>query len=631
MRRKKVNFVQLRTEVTMPASSSTSPNAAAPQNPTPAYAARLDACRREAATLQRRNLWLGYLRLLWVIVAAALAWSIFARHRLPPPVLLLPFLAFAVTARLHARVLAAAARSQRAVSWYEHGLARVEGRWAGLQPRTVPPTAGESLYAADLDLFGPGSLFELLCTARTSLGEDTLAAWLLHPANAEEVLARQAAVAELRDRLTLREAMASADGPASFRLNPAALAAWGEAQTSAVPGLFRWLAPLLALLTLAAAVRWAMGHGPVLFSAALLVNGSITFALQGRFNSIFEKAEQGARPLRLLAGLFALLEAEPFSSDRLRSSQALLLAGGTPANGMETTGTPASQAMLGMARLAGAVEQRSNFVARLLDFGLLYSVHLALLLQRWRGVHGGRLRGWLGSFGEIEAMIALSAYHFEHPEDRFPQLTSEAAFHARGLGHPLLPDDRCVRNDLSLDSERRLIVVSGSNMSGKSTLLRSTGIACVMAMAGAPVRAHALRLGPLGIGASIQVQDSLQGGRSRFYAEILRLRAVCELARQHPPALFLLDELLAGTNSQDRLEGATGILETLLRSGAIGLLSTHDLALTKLGAETQAIVHNAHFEDRIEGDGLHFDYTLRDGVITRNNGLDLMRLIGLEV
>ena len=615
----------------MSESLSTSPNTAAPQSPTPAYAARLDECRRETATLQRQHLWLGYLRLLWVIVAAVLAWSIFAHHRLSPAVLLLPFFAFAVTARLHARVLAAAARSQCAVNWYEHGLARLEGRWAGLQPRTVPPAAGESLYAADLDLFGPGSLFELLCTTRTSLGEDTLAAWLLHPATADEVLARQAAVAELRDRLTLREAMASADGPASFRLNPAALAAWGEAHTAAIPELFRWLAPLLALLTLAAAVRWAMGHGPVLFSAALLVNGSITFALQSRFKPLFEEAEQGARPLRLLAGLFSLLEAEPFNSDKLRSTQALLAVGGTSTAGPPATGTAASKAMLGMARLAGAVEQRSNFVARLLDFGLLYSVHLGLLLQRWRDAYGGHLREWLRSFGEIEALIALSAYHFEHPEDRFPELTSEAAFHARGLGHPLLPDDRCVRNDLSLDGERRLIVVSGSNMSGKSTLLRSTGIACVMAMAGAPVRAHALRLGPLGIGASIQVQDSLQGGRSRFYAEILRLRAVCELARQNPPTLFLLDELLAGTNSQDRLEGATGVLQTLLRSGAIGLLSTHDLALTKLGTEMQAMVHNAHFEDRIEGDGLHFDYTLREGVITRNNGLDLMRLIGLEV
>ncbi len=585
------------------------------------YGSRLEQRRQLARTLQRQNLLLGYLRLLWAVALVVLLWYVFGRHAVRWPWLLLPCLGFGLTARRHTGVLAAALQAKRAITWYELGLARLEDRWSGLQPRQTPEAARDSLYAGDLDLFGPGSLFELLCTTRTGLGESTLADWLLQPASREGVIARQTAVRELRDRLDLRESMASASGPATFSLDPQALAMWGEATFLPIPTLFRWLGPVLTLLTVAAAVWWAAGHSPALFSAALLVNGTVTFSLRSRFQPLFETAEQVARPLQLLGGLFAALEHEKLDAPLLRSCQETF----------QANGVSASKAVRRLASLAGAIEQRANLFARLLDFGVLYSVQLALVVQSWREIHGKQLRSWFRALGETEALLALSAYHFEHPDDPFPEVASDTIFRARGLGHPLLPRSQCVRNDVALDGGTQLLIVSGSNMSGKSTLLRATGVACVMAMAGAPVRAHDLQLGPLRVAASIQVQDSLQGGRSRFYAEILRLRAVCELARTEPPVLFLLDELLSGTNSHDRLAGATGVVATLLEAGALGLLSTHDLALTQLGADLQARVRNAHFEDRIAEGGLSFDYTLREGIITRSNGLDLMRLIGLKV
>lgn len=590
-------------------------------SPASTYQARLEQRRQLAGTLQRQNLLLGYLRLLWALALVILLWYVFGRHTVHWPWLLLPCLGFGVTARRHTRVLAAALGAKRAVAWYELGLARLEDRWSGLQPRKTPAAANESLYAADLDLFGPGSLFELLCTTRTSLGESTLADWLLQPASRAGVLARQTAIREFRDRLDLRESMASASGPASFSLDPQALAEWGETAASPIPRLFRWLGPVMTLVVLAAAGWWAAGHSPALFAAALLVNGTLTFSLQSRLKAIFEKAEQAALPLQLLAEVFAILEREEFEAPLLRSSQDLLRA----------NDITASKAVRRLAGLAGAMEQRANFIARLLDFGALYSLQLALVVQNWRQVNGKQLRSWFHALGEIEALLSFSAYHFEHPNDPFPGITTDTVLQARGLGHPLLPQAQCVENDVSLDTSTQLLIVSGSNMSGKSTLLRATGVACVMAMAGAPVRAHALQLGPLRVAASIQVQDSLQGGRSRFYAEILRLRAVCELARTEPPVLFLLDELLSGTNSQDRLAGATGVLKMLVEAGALGILSTHDLALTQLGADLQTKMRNAHFEDRIAGGGLSFDYKLREGIITRSNGLDLMRLIGLNV
>ena len=591
------------------------------ESPAASYRERLHQRQQRADTLQRQNLFLSYLRLFWALLLAVLLWYIFGRHALPWPWLLLPCFGFGITARLHTRVIAEASQIRRALAWYELGLARIEDRWPGLQPRPAPSAAQESLYAADLDLFGPGSLFELLCSTRTSLGETTLGHWLLDSPGRDEVLARQAAVRELCDQLNLRESIASASGPANFTLDVQALAAWGEERITPIPNLFRWLGPALTLVTVAAAAWWAVGHSAVLFSAALLVNGTLTFALQSRFKPLFATVEQVARPLQLLAGAFATLESEQFQASLLCSAQSTL----------KIDGSLASEATRSLARFAGAVEQRANLLVKLLDFGGLYSVQLALRVQSWRELHGRQLRSWLHAFGDLEALLALSAYHFEHPADTFPGIVHEAVFEARDLGHPLLPLPQCVRNDVTLNHGTQLLIISGSNMSGKSTLLRATGVACVMAMAGAPVRAQHLQLGTLRVAASIQVQDSLQGGRSRFYAEILRLRAVCELARREPPVLFLLDELLAGTNSHDRLAGATGVVETLLEAGALGMLSTHDLALTELGPELQARVHNVHFEDHIEAGGLRFDYTLREGIITRSNGLDLMRLIGLDV
>jgi len=196
------------------------------------------------------------------------------------------------------------------------------------------------------------------------------------------------------------------------------------------------------------------------------------------------------------------------------------------------------------------------------------------------------------------------------------------------MGHPLLPDDRCVRNSVTLAAPLRLLIVSGSNMSGKSTLLRTVGVNTVLALAGAPVRAKRLTLSHLALGASIRSTDSLEEGQSRFMAEILRLKQVLELP---PPALFLLDELLHGTNSHDRALGSQGLIRALLDRGAIGLVTTHDLSLATVADQLAPAAANVHFEDRLEDGRLVFDYRVRPGIVARSNALDLMRAVGLNV
>jgi DNA mismatch repair ATPase MutS len=262
----------------------------------------------------------------------------------------------------------------------------------------------------------------------------------------------------------------------------------------------------------------------------------------------------------------------------------------------------------------------------------MWTIQIAMAIEAWRAENGALIPGWLDAVSEIEALSSLANYAWEHPGDPLPAFAEGAVFDAEDLGHPLLADlpekARCVRNSVALVAPRQLLVVSGSNMSGKSTLLRSVGVNVVLALAGAPVRARKLTISHLSLGASIRTMDSLEEGHSRFMAEILRLKQVLELP---PPALFLLDELLHGTNSHDRAIGAEGLILALLKRGAIGLATTHDLSLARVADELAPAAENVHFEDRLEDGRLVFDYRMRPGVVSRSNALDLMRAVGLDV
>jgi len=230
------------------------------------------------------------------------------------------------------------------------------------------------------------------------------------------------------------------------------------------------------------------------------------------------------------------------------------------------------------------------------------------------------------------ALSSLSAYRYEHPGDTWPEIVEGAAqFEAKTIAHPLIAAARATPNDVWLTNDTRLLVVSGSNMSGKSTLLRTVGVNAVLAQAGAPVRSVDLRLTPLAIGATLRIQDSLQEGRSRFYAEITRIRELADVSNGPVPLLFLLDELFQGTNSHDRLVGAAGLLRSLIDRGGIGLITTHDLALTAIADDLSPRAANVHFEDRFEGGEIRFDYRLKPGPVTRSNAIALMRAVGLDI
>jgi DNA mismatch repair ATPase MutS len=263
---------------------------------------------------------------------------------------------------------------------------------------------------------------------------------------------------------------------------------------------------------------------------------------------------------------------------------------------------------------------------------VFYRLQFVLAAESWRRRFGPSLRVWLDTVGELEALAALGGYTYEHPADVFPEFVeSTPCFEAQGLAHPLLPQNRSIANDLRLGPDLQLIMVSGPNMAGKSTFLRGIGVNAVLAQCGAPVRAASLKLSPLQVTASICVLDSLEGGVSRFYAEIRRLKQIMDLTNGAVPVLFLLDELLSGTNSHDRLIGTRSFVTKLVERGAVGLVSTHDLALTAIPQEIGSKASNGHFKDHVKEGQLCFDYKLYPGIVQTSNALVLMRSIGLEV
>jgi DNA mismatch repair ATPase MutS len=294
---------------------------------------------------------------------------------------------------------------------------------------------------------------------------------------------------------------------------------------------------------------------------------------------------------------------------------------------------PASLAIARLERLAQLLDARRNQLFAPIGAALLFTTQVAFAVDAWRARHGPALRRWIEAVGELEALASLAGQAYEQPADAWPELVAEGGpgFAAQGAGHPLLAASRCVRNDVRLDETQRVLVVSGSNMSGKSTLLRSVGTNAVLALAGAPVRATALALRPVAVGASIRLNDSLQEGHSRFYAEIRRLRQIVDLTGGPLPVLFLLDEVLHGTNSHDRRIGAEAVVRSLVARGAIGLVTTHDLALARLAEAPELHAANVHFEDELVDGEMRFDYRMRPGVVTRSNAIELMRAVGLEV
>lgn len=584
---------------------------------------RRDACVAEAAALRDRELLLSRGRLAAVIAGFATFWIAYDTGWFPAPSAVLFIAVFGGLVVAHDRTIRRRKRAERAASYHEASVARFENRWPGTGADGARYRVGDHPYGEDLDIFGHGSVFELISRARTRAGEQRLADWLLTPAPAASVRERQVAVRELARRLDLREEMAVIGEDLGIGLEPDALVRWAQTPITLGSLAMRITALALVAASLATGALWAIGAtSPVPFLLALLLEGVFAMTVRERVHRVLADVQRPTRDLRLLAEALARLESEAFESPSLRRLRAAL----------DADGEPPSVRIDRLRRRVDLLDARKNELFAPIAAALLWGTHCAFAIEAWRQADGASVPQWVDTIAEMEALLSLGAYAYEHTDHVFPDVdAAPPTFAAEALGHPLLPHDGCVANDVRLDASRRVLLISGSNMSGKSTLLRAVGLAAVLAQAGAPVRCARLRLSPLSVGASLRIVDSLQTGTSHFYAEVKRLRSIVDLTAGDVPLLFLLDEILHGTNSHDRRIGAEAVVRELVRRGAIGLVTTHDLALAAIGDDPELQGENVHFEDQLVDGVMSFDYRMRPGVVQRSNALELMRSVGLEV
>jgi hypothetical protein len=592
-------------------------------SPVEEYRTRLKRWSERLARAQRQYNQFGNARLATGIAAVAVVGFSIGVSWISAWWLIAPLAIFVGLAIALSRLDAEREAATRGVAYYERAIGRIEDRWIGTGSQGERFRDSKHVYADDLDLFGRGSLFELLSTARTGAGERTLAEWLLAPGERAEVEARQAAVGELAPRIDLREEIALMGEDVRAAVDARGLAMWG---TAPAVKFFRGARVVAFVLACAAVVTlvgfFAQRFVLAPFLCVVLAEMIFSFTIRPRVGQVAEAVSAPAHDLRMLALLLERLEGEQFTSARLKRL----------AEEMQVEGRKASQRIKRLTRLIELMDSSENMFFRPLAAMLLWNAQFAMALEAWRSVCGPHVGKWIAAVGEFEALCSLSAYAFERPDATFPRLEMEGPlFDAETLRHPLIPAAVAVANDVRLGRKERLWIVSGSNMSGKSTLMRAVGLNAVLAWAGAPVACAKLSISPLAIGASMSTHDSLADNRSRFYAEISRLRDVVELARTGHPTLFLLDELLSGTNSHDRRIGAEAVVRGMVERGAIGLVSTHDLALAEIASTLDGRAANVHFEDHLEGGEIRFDYRLRQGVVTRSNALELMRAVGLDV
>ncbi|MEO7109646.1 MAG: DNA mismatch repair protein MutS [Polyangiaceae bacterium] len=595
-----------------------------PTNARAHYEEGVKARTLDTEACEKKSRLIGSVRLALVVIAigslGAVAWAHLAKNGPAWIVLTLSVALFAVLVVVHGRVIREKERAAAALRFHERGLARLNGTWKDLPFATEINAAPNHPFAGDLDLFGKGSLYHYIDRTETRFGRTHLASWLRGGVGnfPDNVQARQASVKELTNRLDFREKLFALGALlGDEKPDPVPMIAWAEGGVPLnAPSFMPILTLLLPTLTvLSIAFHSSLPRG--VWVGMVIIQLVTVAPLRKQIRLVLQAASSREGALTAYGEMLQLIEQEPFESE-LTASLREKVKGATVAMGE-------------LRRILAFVDARHNEVFRLfISPVLLWEPNGAFALERWRKKHGKRVRAWLEALGEIEALASLAALAFDEPDFAFPTFANAPRFNAKKLGHPLIAHDRRVANDVALGDPNPLaLIVTGSNMSGKSTLLRAIGVNAALALSGGPVCAEALEIGDCRVATSMRISDSLEGGISHFYAELQKLKLVIDLARGAKPVLFLLDEILHGTNTRERLIGARAVARELVAAGAIGAISTHDLAIGDLEEELGARVKNVHFEEQVENDTMTFDYKLREGVVQSSNALRLMKIVGL--
>jgi hypothetical protein len=595
---------------------------------TAAYTLRRNQALQTLEVLDRRGARLANLRTLAFLTFVTVV-SLVVFEKLPRLALAAAFASFAAyiaLAIIHAKVIGQEAREKVRRALNERGLARLHGGWHQFPESGAALLPDGHLYATDLDVLGQGSLFQRIDDTGTKAGEAQLANWLLAAAPTTlEIRERQGAVRELSQLLDFRQSLVTeARLAGQDKADPTRFIAWTEASSFLTHIRWAWFAAhVLPAFTLGAGFASAFFDTPALpFWVGVLVQLSVVQLTKTPINRMWAALSSGEQGFVRFEETFAAIDRQAFTHPRLLALK----------RGELTPGPSVSQRLAKFGRLMGFAELKtSGQMHPIINVLTLWDLHVLFRVERWRAEYGKGVRSWFDSLAQLEALSAFAGYTFERPDDVFPELHDDGfVLDATGLGHPLL--DAPVRNDVSLSGPGVALIITGSNMSGKTTLMRTMGLSTVMALAGLPITAKTFKVGRTQLLTSMRVKDSLEQGVSYFYAEVQRIKLLLDTARAHRDAcLFLLDELFMGTNARERTLASKHLMRELLSLGAAGAVTTHDLALCELAEELPGKTRNVHFRDLIVDGQMTFDYTLRPGIVTTTNALEVLKRAGVVV
>ncbi len=606
-------------------------------NPETTFLHRQQQFTQAEQAAQRQHNQLAFWRLVWFAGSAVAVWllSRLDEQLAAAGVLVIGIVGFLILLKRHQNV-----RHQRDLN---HQLVFInQDEAARLKRQYLRPETGEQYaspthhYSGDLDVFGKHSLFRLLNRTHTYPGQQRLAKWLRAPSAPDSIRLRQQAVADLKPLIDWRQQTeALAYVAETVGQSPDKLVKWATAEIIPLPAFLTGIRFMLPAITLGLFVSWLLGYVPgnaVL--AGLAIQGLVLSQTAAQARDISEQTIDISSALRAYQSLFRQAEELKGEAVRLRAIRKALI----------VDDHLASQAIGQLGRLSEGLNYRRNpYFYLLFGIATLWDIHYLVRLERWRKQYGADLNLWFDALGELEALNSLAGFAYAHPTYVTPDIVDdELILNFTSASHPLLPPDRSVANSLNLSSSGQTVLITGSNMSGKSTFLRTVGANIVLALTGAVVSAERFWCSPVRIFTSMRTQDSLEESTSSFYAELKRLQTLINLTKQpvdvvqgqqlpdRLPVLYFLDEILKGTNSADRHRGAEALIRQLHQTTASGFVSTHDLELGQL-TDTDNFVRNFHFQSDLLNGELVFDYKLRAGICKSFNASQLMRAIGIEM
>ncbi|NYF81240.1 MutS-related protein [Granulicella arctica] len=579
----------------------------------------------EATTVASRARYLRILLLILGAVTVVLVVDAF-QGTISSRFILLPFLAIGVVLKLYLRIRRQRDLLVRLIGLYDRALARIDGSQLQSGHTGEDFRTETHLYDRDLTILGLDSLFGMLATVRTGIGQRGLAHDLLHPPSREQMFLRRQAIQELTPRNDLREQIHLLGVNQFQQVAATFFDDWLDDPPPVFHPAIRYLLFITSALLLALLIAglWHLSPWPTVLPnllAVLAVQSAIAMYLRSRILSILKTASGLSNQMEMFRDGLSLLQSTTFVSPKLIALQQLSR---EPSN--------AVSALKKIQNQFAVVDQRDKGgVSLAISLLVCAGTHAAISIANWKRRYAAPMKQWLTAWAEFESLNALATYAYEHPENIYPEIlpTGTAIFEATALAHPLLGAE-AIANDIALNATQGLYLISGSNMAGKSTLLRAIGLNAVLSATGAPIRATSARITPLVIGASLALTDSLAEGKSKFLAEVERLHAILQLTDNPTPVLFLIDEIFSGTNSLDRRIAAEAIARSLIAHNSIGALSTHDLTLTDMAANPTLRAVNVHMASPDPTDPLAFDYRLKPGINPTSNALAILRLIGIE-